>query len=107
MDIDSIHDMLIDHMNEDSAKKILDAIAPKKIWIVTAVDIGDSCDGKARVIGAYNDEQKARDFITADMEGYVNDAEGMNLEVDYGKMTAHTHSYEYGCDWNIEEVEVK
>ena len=75
-------------------------------WIVTAVDTGESCDGKARVLKCFKTEKAARNYIRRDMEGYVADAEGMDLETDYGRMSSRTKDCNYGCEWNCERIQV-
>lgn len=77
-----------------------------KKWIVTAVDTSESADGKARVLSVCDTEEQAKAFVRNDMESYADDAAGMDLVVDFAKMSAHTKDYSYGCEWNLEEVEV-
>ena len=39
-----------------------------KIYVVTAVDVGDSCDGHARVLGAFKSKDDAKNYVRNDME---------------------------------------
>ena len=81
-----------------------------KRWIVTAVDLGDTCDGKARVLAVCKTEEEARAFVRNDMEERVDDAtddEG-NCSydvVDFDEMSMWTHNDCNSCEWNVEEIE--
>lgn len=81
-----------------------------KLWIVTAVDHGDSCDGKARVLGAFKSYGEARNYVNADIQEWVdhNTDELRGCGCSFAEMAAW---YEYDdavrCEWNIEEVEAK
>lgn len=75
-------------------------------YIVTAVDTSDSADGKARVLKACRTRKAAEAFVSKDMDGYLEDGEGMDLVVDEAKMSVHTKDYSYGCEWAVERVEV-
>lgn len=77
-----------------------------KKFIITAVDTSDTADGKARVLKAVNTKQEALDFVKGDMEAFVADADGMELKVDYNKMSIATEDGNFGCEWNFEEVEI-
>lgn len=80
-----------------------------KRWIVTCVDCGETCDGKARTLGVFREREEARAFVRNDIEKWADDRAGDNVVVDFDKMTA---SYgdcaraDNGCEWNIEEVEI-
>lgn len=81
-----------------------------KRWIVTEVDSGDTCDGKARVLAVCTTEEEARAFVRNDMEERVDDAtddEGSCSYdvVDFDKMSLSTHTGENSCEWNVEEIE--
>ena len=77
-----------------------------KLFIVTAADTGETADGKARILGTYKNRKDAVKYVKEDMKCFVNDAHEMDLHVDYDKMSIHTANYMYGCEWNIEEIEV-
>lgn len=77
-----------------------------KKHIVTAVDTSDSADGKARVLKVCNTHEEAVAYVKQDMDGFVADANGMALGIDYDAMSAQTSDGNYGCEWNIEEVEI-
>lgn len=78
----------------------------KKLWIVTAVDHGETCDGKARVLAICHSEDEAKAYIRNDMEEWADQRAGEGVEVDFDKMSAH---YDYdsdeGCEWNYEMKE--
>lgn len=77
-----------------------------KLFIVTAADTGETADGKARILGTYKNRKDAVKYVKKDMEGFLHDSHEMNPHVDYVKMSIHTENYMYGCEWNIEEIEV-
>jgi isoleucyl-tRNA synthetase len=78
-----------------------------KRWIVTCVDCGETCDGKARTLGVFKEREEARAFVRNDIERWADDHAGEGIEVDFDKMSA-TYDYDTdnGCEWNIEEVEI-
>lgn len=72
-------------------------------YIVTAVDHGDTCDGKARVLEVCNTKDEAMAFVHADIEHWADERAGEGIEVDFNKMSAHyTDDTDNGCEWNIE-----
>lgn len=73
-------------------------------WIVTAVDYGDTCDGKARILQVCNDEESARAFVRADMEFWADERAGENISVDFDGMSATYDYSDEGCEWNVEKV---
>ena len=76
-----------------------------KKFIVTAVDISETADGKARVLAVCNTRDEAKSFVRNDMEDFIDDNAEMNLIADFDKMSARTEDGAYGCEWNIEEVD--
>ena len=76
-----------------------------KTFIVTAVDISETADGKARVLAVCNTRDEAKSFVKNDMEDFINDAAEMNPVADFEKMSVRTEDDMYGCEWNIEEVD--
>lgn len=74
-----------------------------KKYIVTVVDHGETCDGKARVLEVCNTKDEALAFVRADIEQWADERAGEGIEVDFDRMSAH---YDYdsscGCEWNIE-----
>ena len=76
----------------------------KKIWIVTAVDSGETCDGKARALAACKTQEEAFAFARADIEKWADDRAGENIEVDFDKLSASYPGTNFGCEWNVEEL---
>lgn len=77
-----------------------------KMFIVTAVDTSDTADGKARVLAQCATRDEAKNFVRHDMEDFIDDAAEMNPIADFDKMSVHTEDDAYGCEWNIEEVDI-
>lgn len=77
-----------------------------KYWIVTAVDTSDTADGKARVLKVLASKEDAVAFVKNDMESFIEDANGMDLIVDWDDCSIQTEDGNYGCEWNYEEVEI-
>lgn len=76
-----------------------------KKYIVTAVDYGETCNGKAEVLGAYNFYDDALNFVHADIEIWCDVYAGESIECDFDKMSAHfTHDPETRCEWNISTI---
>jgi len=80
-------------------------------WIVTAVDYGDSCDGKARVLGVCDSQEEAEAYVRNDMEDLVDNATdddgNCSYEtVDFDGMCVYTYNRENGCEWNVEKVTI-
>lgn len=76
-----------------------------KKWIVTAVDYGETCDGKARVLQVCATKEEAKNWVRNDIETYADDHAGENVKVDFDKMSASFGDRDAGCEWNIEETE--
>ena len=79
----------------------------KKLFIVTAVDYGETCDGKARVLDICKTKEEAQAVVRNDMEKWADDRAGMSIIVDFDKMSAkyiwETLDDGDGCEWNISE----
>lgn len=81
-----------------------------KLWIVTAVDHGDSCDGKARTLGLFKTEAEARSYVNNDMCDYIDNNTSDTGEcpfiADFAAMSiVGSIDPDFGCEWNIEEVD--
>lgn len=75
-----------------------------KIWVSTYVDSGETCDGKARVLGIDATKEAATARVKADIEQWAAYHGSDSAKVDPGRMSAR---YESGrCEWNIEEAEL-
>ena len=78
-----------------------------KLWIVTVVDYGETCNFKARVLETCKSKEEAKAFVRADIEKWADDHAGESVEVDFDKMSAYcTYDTNSGCEWNIDEVAV-
>lgn len=77
-----------------------------KLWIATYVDRGETCDGKARVLGVYDSKEEAVMVIRNDIEHWADDHAGDDIEVDFDQMRAYYIGNDVGCEWNVEECEV-
>ena len=78
-----------------------------KKYIVTAVDHGETCDGKARVLEVCDTKDEAIAFVRADIEQWADERAGESIVVDFGKMSAHhTDNADNGCEWNIESRDI-
>ena len=74
------------------------------LWVVTAVDIGDSCDGKARVLKICRNKEEAVKYMHDDMTDYDN---SHNCVLNYSKNCAWTDFSETnGCIWNLEKINI-
>lgn len=74
-------------------------------FVVTAVDYGETCDGKARVLKCCDTKEEAQQYVRSDIEKWADDRAGENIIVDFDKMNAYYKDNDNnGCEWNIEEV---
>lgn len=78
-----------------------------KKWIVTAVDMGETANGKPRVLKVCDTKEAAMEYVRTDMDGFVARATDMDLAADYAVMSIHNVDYSFGCEWNIEEVDIE
>jgi len=75
-----------------------------KLWIVTAVDHGETCDGKARVLEVCKSKEEAKAFARSDIEKWADDRAAEDIYVDFDAMAAgYNGNADEGCEWNIEE----
>ena len=77
-----------------------------KAYIVTAVDYGDSVDGKARTIGVFFDKKKAEEELAKDM-GTNKEFRKTERRDIIERHWAIWHDDHRGCEWNIEEVNIR
>ena len=75
-----------------------------KAYIVTAVDYGETVDGKSRTIGVFFDPHEAQKDLNADMDNYKKAAGPNYEELELSIMEKNGDN---GCEWNIEEKEVR
>ena len=73
------------------------------LWVVTAVDIGDSCDGKARVLKICRQKEEAEQYTHNDMLDYSLNC--VNFKVDPVKLNVYQNENN-GCEWNLEKIHI-
>lgn len=73
-----------------------------KAYVITAVDHGETCSGKARTLGVFFDRNEAQKKLDEDMDYY----KAMHPTYTEGEL-AVTDEDGNGCEWNIEGIEVK
>lgn len=78
-----------------------------KIYVVMAVDCGDSCTGHPSCFGAFKSKADAEAYVRADMEDRCEQLSGCDLQVDYDKMEILDSCDQPICMWTIDEAEVK
>jgi hypothetical protein len=73
------------------------------VFAVSCIDIGDSCDGKPRVLKIFQTRQRAKNYVKKDMDN-VKSSSHYDI-VNYDKMYLYENdSFQHGCEWNIEEI---
>ena len=73
-----------------------------KLWIATYVDYGENCDGKPRVLEVCKSKDEAIAAVRLDIENWVDERAGRNINVDFNKMSAYfCDDRNTGCEWNI------
>jgi hypothetical protein len=73
------------------------------VFVVSCVDIGDSCDGKPRVLKILQTRDLAKEYVKKDMDN-VKSSSHYDI-INYDKMFLYENdSYQHGCEWNIEEI---
>lgn len=78
-----------------------------KLWIVTVVDYGETCDGKARVLEVCKSEEEAKAFVRNDIEDWADRNAEEGVEVDFDKMAGwFDYDTDDRCEWNISPVTV-
>lgn len=79
-----------------------------KIYVVTAVDVGDSCDFHARVLGAFKNKADAKNYVKNDMEDRCDQLADCGITADFNKMEiVNLSDNDLICCWSIDEVEVQ
>lgn len=85
-----------------------------KVFVATYVDVGETCDGKARVLGIYRTKAEALEAVKDDMENWqsANDEDfegeenGVTATIDVDRMSGSLNDGEAGCEWNVEEADL-
>lgn len=78
-----------------------------KRYIVTAVDVGETCDGHARVLGCFKTEADAKNYVRNDMEDTCDSHANTGIQVDFDQMEIVDEDDDIVCCWSIDEIEVE
>ena len=76
-----------------------------KLFVVIAVDFSDTSDHKGYILATFKDYDAALGYVREDMEAFQMEADRI-LNVNYDKMCVWNDDYTYGCEWNIDEIEL-
>ena len=72
--------------------------------LVSVVDVGDSCDGHAMLLGLFEDEELAREFVVEDMSRMAREY-GSSAIIDTVKLELWRDSQMYyGELWTIHDL---
>lgn len=95
----------VKRLNKTGPIIILDEVGRIKRFAVTAVDYGDSVDGKGRVIGVYPHLTIARLEMREDaMQYYRNGGyDRIELKPDGASVGSTDESW---CEWKIQKIEI-
>ena len=78
-------------------------------WAVTYVDVGETCDGKARLLKVCDSHEEALAAERADMEKWAEDHKDVGGEIDFSKMSGRIGQddgrSEDGCEWSILKID--
>ena len=79
-------------------------------FLVTAVDFGETCNGKANLIACCDSYDEAVEYVRNDMQDWADQRAGMPIVLDFDKMSAKydwkTLDNDDGCEWNIHEISI-
>lgn len=78
-----------------------------KIYVVTAVDFGSSCDENAQVLSAFKNEVDAKNYVRNDMEDYCDQHANTGIQVDFDMLLIVNEDDDIIRVWSIDEVEVQ
>lgn len=77
-------------------------------WLVTAVDYGKCCSGKAVLLGAFKTKADAEEYLKNDIDSWYSRHLDEGAEVDYVKMSARLKSDpETKCEWQIHQQKIE
>ncbi len=77
------------------------------VYVVTVVESGETCDGHARVLGAFKSEEEAKSFVRNDMEEVCDNHANTGIRVDFDQMEIVNEDDDTVCCWSIDSVEVQ
>lgn len=76
-----------------------------KRFAVTFVEYGDSVDGKARILGIYEDRKFAVVEMHTDAMRYYKEFDLDRIEM-FNDSASVGSTDECGCEWRVDEVEI-
>lgn len=76
-----------------------------KRFAVTFVEYGDSVDGKARILGIYEDRKFAAVEMYVDAMRYYKAFDLDRIEI-FNDSASVGSTDECGCEWRVDEVEI-
>ena len=80
-----------------------------KKFVVIYTDFGDTCDGFARISGIFNSIDEARADMDKDIKFWCQDNDmdrEEDVQVDYPDRVLMGDECEFGCQWQILEVDM-
>lgn len=88
-----------------SAADILAEVGKIKRFVVTAVEYGDSVDGKGSVVGVFSTKEYAKIYMDGDAQSYYSEGGFDKIEL-YADSASVGSTDECGCEWKIQEIEI-
>lgn len=85
----------------------------EKIYVVTALDSGDTCDGIPEKVGQFSTREEAEEYVRQDMRGYCDNYTWVDEKTgethgpktyDEDRMFIESSGGESSCQWTIIEV---
>ena len=74
-------------------------------WVATVVDSGETCDGKARVLGVYKSSDLAWAYVHRDMQEWAS-RHAHDIKIDFARGSAKYNYRDAGCEWNVEKITI-
>ena len=78
-----------------------------KRYVVAAADVGETCDGHARVLGCFKTEADAKTYVRNDMEDMCDRLANTGIQVDFDQLEIVNEDEDTVCCWSINEIEVE
>lgn len=86
-------------------KKLCERVKSPKMYVVTYIQFGDTCDNHSRLLGNYDDEETAKNELLADMDTYIKSMQADPVSVNkYKHEVWFDKNYTQGCIWDIHEI---
>ena len=84
---------------------ILTEVGKIKRFVVTAVEYGDSVDGKGSVVGVFSTKEYAKIYMDGDAQSYYSEGGFDKIEL-YADGASVGDTEDHGCEWKIQEIEI-